>query len=310
MNMLTTRFNYRNTRTTGRDTARHADLTGHGARPLSEDELRQFVPSIFAETAHESRSARYGYIPTIEVVRGLAKEGFDPVFACEAKARDESKDGFTKHMVRFRQDAGRVVNPDHINEAMTFGATPELIMVNSHDGSTAYQLLAGFFRFVCANGSICGDGFNEVRVRHSGDAVRQVVEGAFTVVDTFTRAIDGASNMAAIGLNRDMQLAYAGAALDLKYHDEETGKTEAPVSAQALLAPRRHEDKGADLWTTFNVVQENMIRGGLRGHNIDERGRGRRVTTRAVKGIDGNVKLNRALWTLTEQMGKLAKVAA
>lgn len=31
-------------------------------------------------------------------------------------------------MVRFRQDVARVVNPDCINEAMTFGAVPELIM--------------------------------------------------------------------------------------------------------------------------------------------------------------------------------------
>lgn len=164
---------------------------------------------------------------------------------------------------------------------------------------------------MCANGSICGDGFNEIRVRHSGNAVREVVEGAYTVVDTFTRAIDSAANMSGTPVSRDMQLAYAGAALELKYHNPETGTTDAPISPQALLAPRRAEDQKTDLWTTFNVVQENMIRGGLRGrHAADDRGHRRRVTTRAVQGIDGNVKLNRALWTLTEQMGKLAKVAA
>lgn len=294
---LATRFNYRNTVSTHDNRLMVRDISAM----LSEDDLRQFVPSIFAEAPHASRSARYGYIPTIEVVRGLAREGFRPVFACEAKARAEDKHGFTKHMIRFRRE-GDTALPVARAE---LGGTPELVMVNSHDGSTSYQLLAGFFRAICANGMICGDGFGEVRVQHKGNVVGEVIEGAYTVVNSFARAIEGASAMKAIELRPEARQAYAEAALALRYHNEETGQTESPVSEAAILSPRRHEDTARDLWTTFNVVQENMIRGGLRGSRRDENGRRRRSTTRAVNGIDGNVKLNRALWTLTERMAAL-----
>jgi len=64
----------------------------------------------------------------------------------------------------------------------------------------------------------------------------------------------------------------------------------------------------------LNVVQENVIKGGLHGIAIttDERGRRQRrnVTTRTVNGIDQDVKLNRALWTLAEKMAELKTAAA
>lgn len=44
--------------------------------PLSDDQIRRVAPSIFADGKHESRSERYTYIPTIEVLRGLRNEGF------------------------------------------------------------------------------------------------------------------------------------------------------------------------------------------------------------------------------------------
>lgn len=68
-----------------------------------------------------------------------------------------------------------------------------------------------------------------------------------------------------------------------------------------MLQARRFDDRALDLWTTFSRVQENMIKGGLHGRN----GNGRSMTTRAVTGIDQNVKLNRALWVLAEEMRKL-----
>ena len=46
--------------------------------PLGEEQMRLAAPSIFAAGKHVSRSERYAYIPTIEVLRGLQKEGFQP----------------------------------------------------------------------------------------------------------------------------------------------------------------------------------------------------------------------------------------
>lgn len=267
---------------------------------LTEDQLRVSVPSIFADAPHESRSARYTQIPTVDVVRGLGREGFNPVFACEARARDESKHGYVKHMVRFRRQ-----EPEGAH-----GAVPEVVMVNSHDGSTSYQLFAGMFRFICTNGMVCGDTFGEVRVHHKGDIVRDVIEGAFRVVDTFDRVRSSVDQFRAITMKPDEREALAHGALHLKYWDEEAQELQSPIQSQQLLIPRRFEDKATDMWTTFNTVQENLIRGGVRGLTTDANGRRKRTTTRAVNGIDGNVKLNRALWTITERMAGLLSKAA
>ena len=76
----------------------------------------------------------------------------------------------------------------------------------------------------------------------------------------------------------------------------------APFPSQRLLSTRRNTDRGRnDLWTTYHVVLENIMKGGLRGHNSKHR----RMKTRAIKNIDRNNKLNQALWTLTEKMAEI-----
>jgi hypothetical protein len=75
----------------------------------------------------------------------------------------------------------------------------------------------------------------------------------------------------------------------------------APIQAEQLLRPRRMSDKAADLWTTFNVVQENVVKGGVPGRTA----RNQRTSTREITGIDQNVKINKALWMLADGMAKL-----
>jgi hypothetical protein len=75
-----------------------------GDEPLSEDQMRRTAPSIFAEGKHASRSERYTYIPTIDVLRGLRREGFEPFMVAQGQSRVEGKTEYTKHMIRiYRQ---------------------------------------------------------------------------------------------------------------------------------------------------------------------------------------------------------------
>ena len=71
--------------------------------PLDNEQLFRAAPSIFAEEKHGSRSERYTYIPTIQVVDGLRSEGFFPFSVCQSRTRIEGKAEFTKHMIRLRQ---------------------------------------------------------------------------------------------------------------------------------------------------------------------------------------------------------------
>ncbi len=104
--------------------------------PLAEDQMRRAAPSIFAEGKHGSRSERYTYIPTIDVLRGLRHEGFEPFMVAQSKSRIEGKTEFTKHMIRMR----------HAGQVNTRPEANEIILINSHDGASSYQMLAGVFR--------------------------------------------------------------------------------------------------------------------------------------------------------------------
>jgi len=254
--------------------------------PLTDDEIRRAAPSIFAANPHGSRSERYTLIPTIDVLTALRKEGFQPFMVVQAGVRNEDRLDFTKHMIRLRHES-------RINGA----EANEVILVNSHDGSSSYQMLGGVYRFVCHNGLICGDTVEDLRVKHRGDVVGQVIEGAYTILKDFDRVDASKGDMKALELKPGEQTAFARAALAMRY---EEGK-EVPVTEDQVLRLHRREDDAGNLWTTLNVVQENLVRGGLRGRNA----KGRRVTTRPVQGIDQNVQLNRGLWVLAEEMRKL-----
>lgn len=260
---------------------------------LSFDTLRQLVPSAFATEKHAERSERYTHIPTSAVLEGLQREGYVPTFAQQSKCRDEARKNHTKHLIRFR--------PEGVVPTVG-GLCPELVLLNSHDGTSAYQLFAGVFRFVCANGLMVGNSFEAVKVRHQGDVVRDVIDASFTVIQESRRAVEDGERMLRLPLNHDERQAFARAAHGLRF---EASSLAASIHPEQLLHPRRAADRGADLFTTLNVVQENLMRGGLRGWQRNEQGQHRRVTTRAVNGIDQNSSLNRALWTLAAEMEKL-----
>ena len=167
--------------------------------PLAEDQMRRAAPSIFAEGKHGSRSERYTYIPTIDVLRGLRQEGFEPFMVAQSKSRIEGKTEFTKHMIRMR----------HAGQVNTRPEANEIILINSHDGASSYQMLAGVFRFVCCNGLVVGDVTNDIRIPHKGNIQDEVIEGAFRVLEDFEVVDASADSMKALPLQREEQQAFS-----------------------------------------------------------------------------------------------------
>jgi hypothetical protein len=260
--------------------------------PLSVDQLRRLAPSVFAAEAHDSRSDRYAYIPTSDILQGLAREGFEVYSATQSRTRIADRREHTKHMLRLRH---RSMLAQAVGDSV-----PEIVLINSHDGSSSYQMMGGMYRLVCNNGLMVPDGVCQtVKVQHSGRILDRVTEGAFEVLDGLTRVVENRDVMRALALNDGEQKAFAHAAALLRFDPAENEGL--PVTPEQVNRPRRMDDKAPDLWTTFNRVQENVIRGGLRGKDAN----GGRRATRAVTGIDQDVKLNRALWTLAEEMRKL-----
>ena len=259
--------------------------------PLSEDQMRHAAPSIFAEGKHASRSERYTYIPTIDVMRGLQREGFQPFMVAQGASRVEGKADFTKHLIRLR----------HAAQAQAKAEANEIILINSHDGASSYQLLGGRFVFVCSNGLVVGKVVDDIRVPHRGNIQGEVIEGAIRVLDQFEAIDASVDGMKALTLKPDEERAFATAALALRFGERGEGQPPAPITAEQLNEARRPEDAGHSLWNLMQRVQENSIRGGQLGRSAQ----GRRLHTRPVASIDRGVTLNRALWVLAEEMRKL-----
>ena len=256
--------------------------------PLSDEQIHRVAPSIFAEAPHESRSQRYAYIPTATVLTELRKEGFQPFMVTQTRTRHEDRRDYTKHMIRLR----------HASQINARGEANEIILLNSHDGTSSYQMLAGMFRFVCSNGLVCGGTVADVRVPHKGDVAGQVIEGAYQVLHGFDRALESRESMQAITLEEGEAEVFARAALSLKYDDPDKP---APITESQILMPRRFDDRRPDLWSVFNRTQENLTKGGLHGRSAN----GRRQQTRPVQGIDSDIRLNRALWLLADGLRQL-----
>lgn len=259
--------------------------------PLSNEEINRVAPAVFANHASVKTSDRYKFIPTIQVVDILRNQGWSPVQAFESRVRNEDRQGFQKHSVRFAKldDTALIVGDTR----------PEILLTTAHDGTAKFDFHAALFRLICSNGMVVADTtFEKIGVKHVGFAESDVIDATFSIVKDVPKIAEAVESFRMIDLNSDEQLAFADAALQLRWADTGT----APVTADKLLGARRYDDKGTDLWKTFNVVQENLIKGGPRGaYQYGQR----RKSVRKVTSINEDVRLNKALWSLTEKMAEI-----
>lgn len=260
--------------------------------PIALDDVFARYPTLGATIAHESRSTKYQMISTRDILRGLYDNGFRVHGVSLARIREKNahKRGYEKHMVRLR----------HVDAKTIDGAVPEVVLKNSHDGSSSWEAFGGLLRFICSNGLVIGSLIEGYKVRHTGEIYGGVLTAVENVSKQVKDVIPAIEAMRGVELNASQREEFAARAHALRFErDAETGEHRAPVSPLALLQPRRIEDAtSTDLWTTFNVVQENLVKGGLKGRIVGNDGRMRRAQLRAINGIDGNVDINRRLFDL------------
>ena len=274
------------------------EMTHTGTIALNNHDIRINAPSVFAEAPHHEVSDRYGFMPTINVVDALRSEGWYPVDASQKNVRDASKRDLTTHLVRFR----RLDNDITVGDSVV-----ELLLKNSHDRSSAFVLHAGIFRMACANGIVIADStFNKLSVRHGKNVVNDIIEGSYEVIDEVPAICDSVEGMQATELSPEERSIFALTAYNYAHGErEENDLTSDNSIINQMLRPRRRADSGSDLWTTFNVVQESIIKGGVRTIKRNDKGRIRRNTKRAVGNIDKNIKLNKAIWEMATQIKAL-----
>src|SRR4029077_19817430 len=154
-------------------------------------------------------------IPTIEVVRGLAKEGFGVVGAKQSLTRVEGKAPFTKHLLRIR-------NMDTDARYSVGDVVAEMLLKNANDGTSVYDLFAGLFRIACLNSMVSQVGtIDSVKVRHTGDVMGKVIEGTYSVIENAKLALAAPEQWSQVKLDREESLAMAESARMIRFGDAE-----------------------------------------------------------------------------------------
>jgi len=261
--------------------------------PLTLEAIRQVAPAVFATEPHASRGPRYAYVPTSTPLEALMDNGWGVFEVSQQRSRAQDRDPYTKHMLRMRKVSDFGGNSIYEKDE----GVPEVILINAHDGTAAYHMMAGFFRFVCSNGLMVGKHMGGFKVRHTvgpqtSDEVLKA--GELTITDKFPRMVAQIGEMKNTMLTLDQRQQLATHALGLRY-----GSTMAPFQAHELLYPRRDVDEGDSAWAVMNRIQENIIDGGWETRSAFM---GRRSMVRPVERVSAVTNINGGIWDATLAM--------
>lgn len=249
---------------------------------LNDNRLRELAPSIFAKQPASDVSERYTFVSTAEVLPVLRDHGFVPINA--SQRRDAGLTG--QHRVE-------LFHRNHLEKLRTgkLESAPRVILENSHDRTRRLSAMAGYYRLVCSNGMVVASGlassFVATHVSLDADAIRGMIGNMAKLLDESEGRVEAFRERK---LNKIEQSMYAKFAIEARYK----GYADMPIEAKDVLVARRDVDKHDDLWTVFNRVQENVIKGGI------ETRLGRR--SRGVKSFYMDTLVNRRLWAGAEAL--------
>ena len=250
--------------------------------PLNEEELKMSAPSVYATEPADKVSDKYTFIPTTQILKDLAKENWLPY---DATQRNSKYAGgmYTKHMLRLRND----------NLGKVEDIIPEIVLTNSHDGRNAFNLHAGLFRLVCANGLVIADQtFEQIKIKHQWYDLEEVKEMTDNVITKIPSIINCVKKFKSTIMTQEAKKEFAKQAILARWKNGQDF-----LSIQDLLTPYRDEDRGDELWKVFNILQEKVINGGIT-YVLPE---GRNQTVRALTNIDQKVTVNKKLWELADE---------
>lgn len=177
----------------------------------------------------------------------------------------------------------------------------QVVASNSHDGSKAFNLFLGVFRLVCSNGMIVGESFTENKsIKHIGgnfyEKVDDRVEELLKETDRLYDVVAKMKNTLILGDNDD----FYNKAFRLRFKDDHKNN-KLYKNLAVGLKPRRDADKHSDLWTTFNRVQEDLIRGGF-SYRLDSKGVSSIRKAREITNIQDRITINQGLWDLAQSL--------
>lgn len=241
-----------------------------------------YLPAIAQTSPAPSMSSRYVHVNTSDIIDVMVNEGFSVVDQKVDNVR-KSDPSFARHAVILRSEALGVSDGTYV---------PQAILMNSHNGKSKVSLRLGMYRFVCANGLVVGDDMFQTSIKHTGDLARQVIDKIKEMSKQSQKVFQKIDTWSKIDLSKEQRLDFAIEALELRFGKEKSKQ----YDPYLFLDARREEDDKGNLWSTFNIIQENTVKGGIVGKNANNRN----VRSKALKSISLDIDYNEKLWKLAE----------
>jgi hypothetical protein len=254
---------------------------------IDKSEIKNRANSIFTTTGSPSTSDKYAHISTEKIIDDMELLGWGVVDAKQVKARKSV--GFQKHLVVFRNSEIVIDGAD--------GDTvfPQILLTNSHDGKNAFTFTAGLFRMICENGLVvCNQEFENLKIRHYGYDFEELEKTINAMVEKLPLTVESMNRFKTTVLNSNQMLDFAKRALNSRFTDNELEHI--TIDLNDLLTPSREEDKGNDMWSVFNTVQEKLTHG-LFNYGYGSKNR----KARKIKNFNKDMELNNKLYQLANE---------
>jgi hypothetical protein len=258
-------------------------------KALSREELKSLAPSIFNHTVGSKLTEKYVHIPTDTIVDDMEALGWFPYSVKTVRSRTKNA-ATKKHLVQF-------FNPDIVinNEKGEADMYPQLLLINSHDGSTAVKFEMGVFRLVCSNGLVIkSQDFGGFKMRHMGYSFEDLRVYINQLVETLPTVVANLNKFSQVEMTPEQQYEFATKAIEARFGEEKQLPAE---EIDNLLAAERKEDEGNNVWVVLNRVQEKLTNGGF-GY-LNAKGKVRK--SRAVKNFTQDIDMNTKLWVIAEE---------
>jgi len=254
---------------------------------LTSPEIKEKASSIFTTTSAPGTSQKYSHISTKQIIDDMEELGWGVVDAKQVRAR--KGEGFQKHLVVFRNNDLFIEGADGDN------VFPQILLTNSHDGKNAFTFTAGLFRMICENGLVIStQEFENMKIRHYGYDFNELQTVINTMVEALPLAVESMNKFKQTQLAQEQILEFARKAVQVRFGEEQAQNI--AIDYNALTTATRPEDRGTDLWSVFNVIQEKITQG------MFEYQSGAKVRkARKIKNFKQDLDLNAKLYELAAE---------
>jgi|LakMenEpi03Aug12_release.lakeMendotaPanAssembly.Ray.scaffolds.fasta_scaffold77845_4 hypothetical protein len=251
---------------------------------LSREQIAQKAPAVLSTDFKSTLTSRYTHIPTSVLLEDMAKLGWEVVDVKQQYSRKTQSIAHKKHLVVFRNPNLMIKGKDGDD------VYPQILIVNSHDGSSSFQFRAGIFRLICSNGLVvCTENFGKTCLRHSGYTFTHLQHIVNQLTTSIPNTIDLLNRFTNTTMTTEMMEEFVTKAIEIRFND---GKVHS-VSVGDILTPTRNEDAGNSLWKVFNRVQERLVQGNFVYNNGDPR---KQRKARSIKNLKRDIEFNEKLF--------------